>query len=49
MKWSPVQLGDLFFDNKDLFGIIFWYEPILEVVKKINTPANNVSKAANNT
>ena len=31
-SWSPSQLGDLFFDDKDQNGILYWYDEIEEIL-----------------
>jgi len=32
-SWSPSQLGDLFFDDIDSNGILYWYDEIKEILK----------------
>jgi hypothetical protein len=28
--WSPREFGDLFIDNVDHLGLVFWYEAVRE-------------------
>lgn len=37
-KWSPLIIGDLFFDDEGIDGILFWYYDIVEQIKQIPTP-----------
>ncbi len=32
MKWLPKDLGSLFFDNKDMNGIMYWFETIMDIL-----------------
>jgi hypothetical protein len=34
-KWSPAIVGDLFLDEKDFEGLVFWYKDILKVNKEL--------------
>lgn len=34
-KWSPGILGDLFFDDQDYKGLIFWYKDVEEMNKQL--------------
>lgn len=34
-KWSPGVLGDLFFDSQDQDGLLFWYEDIQDMKRRM--------------
>lgn len=36
-KWSPGILGDLFFDEEDQDGLMFWYNDVLEMKKQMDS------------
>jgi hypothetical protein len=31
MKWSPVEIGDLFIDDQDYQGLEYWYQDIVKM------------------
>lgn len=35
-KWTAQEIDELFVDDMDYHGIIFWYNDLKEVLKEIN-------------
>lgn len=35
--WDPITIGSLFIDNKDEFGIEFWYEDIMKTSQQLKS------------
>jgi len=36
LKWLPKDLGSLFFDRQDYNGIVYWYDRVLELIKRMS-------------
>ena len=37
MKWLPKDMGSLFIDNIDHNGLLYWHEPIMEIIKGLES------------
>ncbi|NCX55601.1 MAG: hypothetical protein EBW87_00160 [Burkholderiaceae bacterium] len=35
--WSPAQIGDLFFDREDYYGIMYWHDDAVEVNREMES------------
>lgn len=33
--WAPSEVGALYFDYQDYYGLIYWYEDVKEVDKEL--------------
>ncbi len=33
--WSPDIIGDLFFDAEDHYGLVFWYDDLIQMHKDL--------------
>lgn len=35
-KWTPKEIMDLYVDDHDFLGLMFWYKDVKEQIKKLN-------------
>ena len=38
LKWLPNQIGSLFIDNVDYYGLEYWFDAVQKMLKELNTP-----------
>lgn len=41
MKWLPKDLGSLFIDDEDMYGLVYWFNRIQKMIKRIETANGN--------
>jgi hypothetical protein len=34
--WTPKTIESLYLDDADFFGLLYWYDDVMEVIKEIN-------------